>query len=81
MTAWSRVTWETSGRISRTCQWHDFEEVVVTKTARLGTWIGSGSWTQGGVKNQPRVWCSLSLMLLRGPGGDSSGSGGHWHHE
>ena len=44
--AWSRMTWETSGRISRTCQWHDFEEVVVTKTARFGTWIGSGLWTQ-----------------------------------
>ena len=52
MTAWSGVTWETIGRISRTCQWHDFEEVVVTMTARFGTCIDSGSWTQGGVKNQ-----------------------------
>lgn len=81
VTTWSRVTWETSGRISRTCQWHDFEETVVTKIARFGTWISSGPWTQGGVMNQLRAWCSLSLMLSRAPGGDSSGFGVHWYHE
>lgn len=35
------------------------------------------SQTLGGVRNEHRVWCTLSLIFLRGTNGDSSGSGGH----